>query len=518
MKRILVVGAGNAGRPAAKLLHYLGNEVLVTEIKRFQELPSKAKERIKKMQQMGVKFKFGGHHLKDVLWADSIFLSPNVPEDSIIYKLIRKAGEKERITPSMIGGMLNSFIKIPMIGVAGTDGKTTTTNMIKHILEGKYPTISFSSLQDSLVIEGLVDLLIEKKLGVGEFAVFELPHGTIRMTQGLELCAGVITTLTPDHLDEFKDYDDYIRRNFLIKDLINEKGILIVNGDDPIINNFLDGLESEHIVYSLGKKRQIEFEEKKYTTRFLHADVRAEDIKLDGLRGSEFTLKTESIPTLICEKCEGIQCTCKDFKRIYIGPFREKIKLSVPGIFNVENALAAITMGLILGFDIDYLKEQINKFRGVRGRFEVIDEIDNVKVYMDAAHNPESMEKLFEGLEFNGRLIISLDNPDTLTVRDKFKIGRTLAKAADLLIVSAKNETIEEIDWKAAEEVARGAEATETIITGSVYESIKTGLYNAKKGDTIIHMGPGVVNAYKNVKRDIKRAIKEYKENLQWRT
>jgi len=514
MKKILVVGAGNAGRPAAKLLYYLGNEVLVTEIKKFQELPPKAKERIKRMQEKGIRFKFGGHHLEDVIWADSIFISPNVPKNSIIYKLIEKAGEKEFITPSMIGRVLNSFIKIPMIGVAGTDGKTTTTNMIKHILEGKHSTISFSSIEDSLVIEGLVDLLIEDKLRGGEFAVFELPHGTIRMTQGLELCAGVITTLTPDHLDEFRDYDDYIQRNFLIKDLINERGMLIVNGDDPIINNLLDGLESTHIIYSLGKKREMEFQEKRYITKSLQADVKAEDIRLDGLRGSEFTLKVGSIPTLVCENCKSLQCTCKDFKRKYIGPLREKIRLNVPGIFNIENALAAITIGLILGFDIDYLKEQIGKFRGVMGRFEIIDEIDNVKVYMDAAHNPESMEKLFEGLELNGGLIISLDNPDTLTVRDKFKIGKILAKAADLLIVSAKNETVEEIDWKAAEEVAKGAESTETIITGSVYESVKTALYNAKKGDTIIHMGPGVVNAYKNVKRDIKKAIKEYKESL----
>ncbi|BAW31522.1 MAG TPA: Mur ligase family protein [Methanothermobacter sp.] len=518
MKKILVVGAGNAGRPAAKLLHYLGNEVLVTEIKNFQELPLKARERIKKMRENGVKFKFGGHELEDVIWADSIFVSPNVPRDSIIYKLIEKAGKKDFITPSMIGRMLNSFIKIPMVGVAGTDGKTTTTNMIKHIIEGRHPTISFSSLQDSLVIEGLVDLLIENRIEGGEFAVFELPHGTIRMTQGLELCAGVITTLTPDHLDEFKDYDDYIQRNFLIKDLINEKGILIVNGDDPIINNLLDGLESTHIIYSLGKGREIEFQGKKYTTRSLKVDVRAENIRLDGLSGSEFTLKVGSIPTLVCENCGSLGCTCKDFKRRCIGPFTSKIRLNVPGIFNVENALAAITTGLILGFDMDYLRGRIGEFRGIRGRFEVIDEIDGVKVYMDAAHNPESMEKLFEGLEFNGRLIISLDNPDTLTVRDKFKIGRTLAKVADLLIVSAKNETIEEIDWKAAEEVAKGAESTETIITGSVYESIKTGLYNAKKGDMIIHMGPGVVNAYKNVKKDMKKAIKEYKEKLEWRT
>lgn len=510
-KRILVVGAGNAGRPAAKLLHHLGNEVLVTEIKEFEKLPPKAKKRIKEMQQKGIKFHFGGHHPQDIEWADAIFISPNVPKNSIIYKLIK--GEIEYITPSMIGSMLNSFIHIPMIGVAGTDGKTTTTNMIKHIIEGKHSTISFSSLEDSLVIEGLVDLLVEDRLGEGEFAVFELPHGTIRMTQGLELCAGIITTLTPDHLDEFKDYNEYIRRNFLIKDLIKENGLLILNGDDPIINTFIDEIESPHIIYSLGGKRLVEFHGKSYMTRPIPADVKAEKIKLDGLRGSEFTLRTGRIPTLICEGCNGIECECGDFRREYVGPYKERVSLQVPGIFNVENALAAITTGLILGFDMDYLRERIGEFKGIKGRFEVIDNVNGVKVYMDAAHNPESMEKLFEGLEFDGRLIISLDNPDTLTVRDKFKIGKTLAKAADLLIVSAKNETTEEIDWKAAEEVAEGANPTRTIIVENVYKSIKKALMESEEGDTIIHMGPGVVNAYKSVKMDIRRAIEDYKEN-----
>ncbi|MGD9627117.1 MAG: Mur ligase family protein [Methanobacteriales archaeon] len=509
-KKILVVGAGNAGRPAAKLLHHLGNEVLVTEIKEFEKLPLKAKKRIKKMQESGIRFHFGGHHPQDIEWADAIFISPNIPKDSVIYKLIEKK-DIEYITPSMIGSMLNSLIKIPMVGVAGTDGKTTTTNMIKHILKGKHATISFSSLEDSLVIEGLVDLLVEDKLE-GEFAVFELPHGTIRMTQGLELCAGIITTLTPDHLDEFKDYDDYIRRNLLIKDLINERGLLILNGDDPIIGGFIDEIDAR-IIYGLGRKRLVEFHGRKYVTRPLSVDVKAEEIKLKGLRGSEFTFLSGRIPTVLCERCGSINCECGDFKREYVGPYEERINLQVPGIFNVENALAAITTGLILGFDIDYLKERIGEFKGIRGRFEVMGVVDGVKVYMDAAHNPESMEKLFEGLEFDGGLIISLDNPDTLTVRDKFKIGKTLAKAADLLIVSAKNETTGQIDWKAAEEVAEGANPTKTIIVENVYKSIKEALKNSEKGNIIIHMGPGVVNAYQNVKMDIRRAIEDYKGN-----
>ncbi len=510
-KRVLVIGAGNAGRPAAKLLHYLRNEILVNDIKEFNDLPGKAKKRIKEIRGDGIRFKFGGHSIDDVEWADAIFISPNVPKDSIIYKLIEDQ-ELEFITTSMIGDILNSFIDIPMIGVAGTDGKTTTTNMIDFIFKDKYSTISFSSIQDSLVIEGLVDLIVKNEIKNRDFAIFELPHGTIRMAEGLELCAGVVTTITPDHMDEFRNYDDYIKRNFMIKDLIAERGILVLNGDDPIISRLAGDLEAAHIIYGLGKKRSMEFQGKKYTTQSLGFDVKAEKIHLDGLRGSRFLMVTGRIPTLLCRRCGGFHCTCGNFKREYIGPFKDRVTLHVPGAFNIENALAAMTIGLIFGFEFEQLKKRIAEFKGINGRFEILGEIKDVKIYMDAAHNPESMEKLFEGFDFNGGLIISLDNPDTLTVRDKFKIGKTLGKVADLLIVSAKNETTEGINWKAAEEVAEGASSTETIITGNVYESIKKALENAKKGDIIIHMGPGVVNAYQNVKRDIKRAMKEYKQ------
>lgn len=80
-----------------------------------------------------------------------------------------------------------------------------------------------------------------------------------------------------------------------------------------------------------------------------------------------------------------------------------------------------------------------------------------------------------------GRLIISLDNPDTLTTRDKFRIGRILSKKADILICSAKNETTGEIDWNAAEEVARGAKECKTIITSNVRDSILKAIELSKK-------------------------------------
>lgn len=516
-KKILVIGAGNAGRPAANLLNYLGNQVRVSDLKDFNSLPRKAKNKIKELEKKEIVFELGTHIFDSVLWADAIFVSPNIPENSDIRKFIEKSRSKKdikEITTSDIGEILNNLIELPMVGIAGTDGKTTTTNMINHVLKSEsFRTLVFSSLQDSLVIEGLVDMVVNEETQSKDFAVFELPHGTIRMAQGLEICAGVLTNLTPDHMDEFNNYEDYISRNFSIKELVHPEGVLIANGDDPIISQRLNEIDTKCILYGLGTPQTIEFNGQTYSATDMDLDITAENIKLNGLDGTSFDVVSHGIPTAVCKNCGEILCECGDFQRKMVEPFSESINLNVPGFFNIENALSSMATALVLGFEMGYIKTKLESFNGVKGRFEKIDHVDGVNVFMDAAHNPESMEKLFEGLNVPGRLIVSLDNPDTLTVRDKFKIGSILGKNCDVVIASAKNETTEVIDIEAAREVASGSKATETYLTENVFKSISKALEISSPGDTILHIGPGVVNAYSSVKNDIINAIQSFKDS-----
>lgn len=514
-KKILVVGAGNAGRPAANLLNYLGNQVRVSDMQDYNSLPKKARKKIKKLEEKGVVFELGTHIFDSVLWADAIFISPNIPPQADIRKFIEKSRENKKIdllTTSHIGEILNSLLSLPLVGIGGTDGKTTTTNMINHLLEEKLETVTFSSLQDSLVIEGLVELVVNEKTSKKDLAIFELPHGTIRMADGLELCAGVLTNLTPDHMDEFQSYEDYINRNFSLSHLIAPQGVLLVNGDDPVIIQKTREINQECVYYGLGIPQCIEFEDEIYGPLPQDLNIRAENIKLNGLYGSSFTLVTTTLPSSICVHCKKLSCSCDNFTPKKIGPFKTDIQLKIPGSCNIENALAALGTGLVLGFDLEYLKEQIESFPGVKGRFEKIGQLNEVNIFMDAAHNPESMEKLLEGLSVPGRLIISLDNPDTLTTRDKSKIGGILDKKADVIISSAKNETTEEIDWTAVEEVISGAEAVESYGVEDVTTSILMALEISAPGDTILHLGPGVVNAYSNVKNDILKALDYYED------
>ncbi|MGZ7069864.1 MAG: Mur ligase family protein [Methanobacterium sp.] len=516
-KKVLIIGAGNAGRPAAHLLNYLGNDVIISDIKEFDELPKKAKKKLKDLMDKGIAVELGTHMNEHAMWADVVFISPNVPKNAEVRNFIYKCEENyeiKEIGTKDIGRMINSLIKIPMIGIAGTDGKTTITNMTEFTLDDKYNTLVFSSLENSLVIEGLVDFIVENGTGSTDFAVFELPHGTIRMVNGLELCLGVLTNLTPDHMDEFNSYEEYVERNVGIKDLLHENGILIANGDDPIVSRLAPKFEEKEVIYyGFDEPREVLNEGKIYPHKLnIYYDILAEDIELKGLYGSEFTVKTGRIPTVLCKNCGNMCCNCDNFDRKYREPISMRIKIRVPGSCNIENAIATFATDMALDFDPKYIKDKIEKFPGVNGRFEKIDTIDDINLFMDAAHNPEAMERLLDGLILEEKLIISVDNPDTLTVRDKFKIGNILGKYADVVIVSAKNETTEKIDIKAAEAVIEGASILDSYQTTNVSDSILQALKIANKGDTIIHIGPGVVNAYETVKSEIYDGIEAYKK------
>jgi UDP-N-acetylmuramoylalanine-D-glutamate ligase len=369
-KKILVVGAGNAGRPAANLLNYLGNSVRVSDNKDFNSLPKKSKNKIKELEKKGIVFELGTHIFDSVLWADAIFVSPNIPYDSDIRKFIENSRLKKdikEITTSDIGEILNNLIKLPMIGIAGTDGKTTTTNMINQVMESEsFRTLVFSSLQDSLVIEGLVDMVVNEENQSKDFAIFELPHGTIRMAQGLELCVGVVTNLTPDHMDEFKTYEEYIDRNFSIKGLIHSNGVLVANGNDPIISQRLDEINTEYILYGLGTPQTVKFNGKTYSPADIDLDISVKDVKLRGLDGSSFNVISNAIPTAICTNCGEIFCNCGNFQRKIIKPFNININLNVPGLFNIENTISTMATALILGFEVDYIKNKLESFQGDR--------------------------------------------------------------------------------------------------------------------------------------------------------
>jgi UDP-N-acetylmuramoylalanine-D-glutamate ligase len=550
-KNILVVGGGNAGRPVANLFNFLGNNVVVNDINTIEKFPKESQKQIKILKKRNIKFELGSHDIIDLNSFDHVFISPNIPENIDFIKKIRDYidnGKLTIITFKDFGNILDSLINIPLIGITGADGKTTTTNMINFILKEKFSTVFFSSIESIFVIEGLAEMIIRNhsqkddkaqenhkkinntekingaenikkgcdvlgnKNNLGEdIGIFELPHGTLRLVEGLKLSAAVLTNLNPDHMEEFNSFEDYINRHIAIEKLIKKDGIFIVNGDDPIISLRLDSFSSKTIVYGLKLPQKIEFENEIFYNEDVNYDIVAENIELNAMNGSTFTIRSDGFDTLICKNCNEINCSCGNFEPIYLEPFEKEIFISFPGLCNVENVLSTLTSSIIFGLDLDYAISRISTFNGLNGRFEKIGILNGVNIFIDGVHNPESFEKFLSGLDISGRLIVSLDNPNTTVNRDKKKIGEILSKYSNVLIASAKNETKEVIDYDGALEVIEGAKDIETYITNTVSASMFKALEIANKGDTVFHLGPGLLTSYDNVKSGVLEAIEFFK-------
>nr|WP_243687272.1 hypothetical protein [Methanobacterium formicicum] len=154
----------------------------------------------------------------------------------------------------------------------------------------------------------------------------------------------------------------------------------------------------------------------------------------------------------------------------------------------------------------------MNKFKGIPGHLEYVGDYCGREVHFDAAFVPEGIISTLEQFsQDKSNLIVLIDNPDSTNPRDKFQIGKLLGDYAQVIIASGFNETTGVLDMKSAQEVLEGAKdadalkiATEDMITAGEY-SIK----HSKPGDTILHIGPGAITNYQDLKDKMMKGIEE---------
>ncbi len=215
--KCIVIGAGNAGRPAARILNYIGNTVKITDRKTLEEFPNKVQKTLLKMEEEGVDLHLGSDTPLDFANLDAAYISPTVPENTPIRgKLIDN--NVKLISNSDISLILNNIIDIDIIGVTGTLGKTSTTHTISEIFKNAdYKVWMCSSRRGNLLSEVIVDGIIKGQHKENNIAILELPHGTSRLMSNVQLKVGVLTNLYRDHLDEFDNsMEKYVARKLFI--------------------------------------------------------------------------------------------------------------------------------------------------------------------------------------------------------------------------------------------------------------------------------------------------------------
>jgi UDP-N-acetylmuramoyl-L-alanyl-D-glutamate--2,6-diaminopimelate ligase len=345
-----------------------------------------------------------------------------------------------------------------MVGVTGTNGKTTTAFLVQEILKAaNFPCGLLGTVKQ---IVGGVEKEVERTTpeaielqatfrqmleGGDEACVMEVSsHAmTLRRADAIHFEVAIFTNLTQDHLDFHADMEDY----FLAKRKLFEMGpeTAIVNVDDPY-----------------GRRLASEFECVTFSAEGTEADYSARDVSFDA-GGASF------------------------------GVGEIDLRTALPGHFNVANALGAFAAAEAMGVGSEIAAAGLARAGRVPGRFEPIDEGQGFTVLVDYAHTPDSLENVLRAARrlTEGR-VISVFGAGGDRDRDKRpKMGRAGAELSDLTVITSDNPRSEDPEAIVAEVAAGAGGAAELEVVVDRRAAIALALGRAAPGDIVVIAGKG---------------------------
>ena len=336
-KRVTVMGLGlfGGGVGATRFLVKRGAEVTVTDLRDREAL----RESVDALAGLPVRLKLGGHDRRDFQEAELIVVNPAVPRDSPFLKIAQENGVP-------IDTEMNLFFRLcraPIIGITGTNGKTTTTALVGDILRRVNPqTVVGGNIGGSLLDQ--IDQIQPDTPVVVELSSFQLEY--LRNT-GISPHIAVVTNLTANHLDRHRTMENYIEAK---KGIIAHQGsgdTAVLNYDDSIVRGWEEECRGEVWFFSLRER--------------LDQGV--------FVQGEGIVLNQGDHETEIC----GVG------------------QLLLPGRHNLQNALASATAAWLAGAPPEAIRETFQSFQGVEHRLEFVRELGGVKYYNDSiATTPES--------------------------------------------------------------------------------------------------------------------------------
>ena len=355
--------------------------------------------------------------------------------------------------------------ELTLVGVTGTNGKTTTVWLLRHLLGARYTPASIGTLgivledgsplpgSESLTTPGPVDmaraLRLLRERGVTAIAMEVSSHALHEgRVAALRYDVGVFTNLTRDHLDYHATFDEYRAAKLRLLELLRVDGAAVVNADDPAWAGI-----GTHAPRSLG-----------FSVESERGQVRARAVRYDAL-GAHFTL---------------------------VAPQGERhVDLPLLGAYNVQNALAAAAACFALGFDLEQVAAGLEALPQVPGRLERISERP-CPVLRDYAHTPDALERALAALRplAQGRVIVVFGAGGD---RDRGKrplMGAVAAAGADVIVVTSDNPRTEQPEAIIDEIVAGMRDARYERIADR-REAIRYALEVAGPEDVILLAGKG---------------------------
>ena len=378
-KRVLVVGLGKSGVASALFLKSRGARVTVSDSKPEAEL----RKEILLLLDHGITVETGAHGDRTFRDQDLIVVSPGVPVDAPQLIQARNLGE------NVIGEieLAAQFLPGPIIAITGANGKTTTTTLAGEILAaGKFPVLVGGNIGTPAI--SFVDHATPQTWIVLEVSSFQL-ETIVEFRPRI----AVILNITPDHLDRHKTFENYVEAKARIFENQDVGDFTFLNADDPATIGLSERTLAQRFLFS--RKKEIG------TGAFVR---RAHIYFRDGHRESE------------------------------IMPLSE---IPLKGAHNLENVLAGISIGMLVGCAPEQIRHAVHNFKAVEHRLEFVAKVAGVDYYNDSkATNVDATIKALESFPANIHLILGgKDKGSDYTVlndllRERVKRVYTIGAAA----------------------------------------------------------------------------------------
>jgi UDP-N-acetylmuramoylalanine--D-glutamate ligase len=341
-KKVTVVGFGKSGLSAARLLHDKGADVTVTDCVGEEE----KREQIKGLEGRNVALCLGNDGIEAVEAAELVVVSPGVPGD---VSALRLAADRNIPVISEIE-LFSWYCRLPVVAITGTNGKTTVATLVAELLNALGHNARLGG-NIGIPLTELIGKLSGEENVVAEVSSFQLEH-----IEKFHARVSVILNITPDHLDRYRDFEDYV---------LAKSRILANQGKDDFAVLNADDRETSRLAESAGAA----------VIRYSRKAVLEEGVFVDSGE--------------IVTRWRGNERK--------IGPAAD---IRMRGGHNLENCLAAVAVGMIYGGDAEIMRKTVSQFPGLEHRLEYVDTVNGVAFFNDSkATNVEAVVEAVRSFE-----------------------------------------------------------------------------------------------------------------------
>ena len=435
-KKVAIVGFGLSGVSVAKYMVKQGAKVLVTDMKQKSELA----ESVNACADLKIEFELGRHNPKTLATSELIVLSPGVPMHS---KSLEEA-IAARVPFTNEIELAASAIKEPIIGVTGTNGKTTTTTLIGEMFkaDGKNPFVGGN------IGKPLLDYVSDGQRS--DVVVAELSSFQLELTQRLVPAVAVFTNLEPDHLDRYPDLETYARAKRRLLDACDKNSFVVLNYDSPNVAAMAAECPGKILWFTKRDPMTIGGE---FAERFVGCYLRPDP-------------QNANASQLVCRVAAK--------EEIY-----DLSKLRLFGDHNKENLMAAICAVRVMGVSPRAVQEVINSFGGVPHRLEFVRRKDGVFFFNDSkGTNVMSVQRSLSAFRISPVILIAGGKDKN---QDFAPLGPLVREKCKLLILLGEGK----------ERMNRSlGDYAETYLVGTFEEAVLLAYQKSRSGDIIL-LSPG---------------------------